>query len=1101
MGERLPEGPVTILFSDVEGSTDLRTERGDTVAHRILRSHEEIVRRCVEAHEGREVKALGDGFMVVFVTVRKALACAIAIQQALAEHNAESPGNEVQVRIGLNTGEVVVEEGDIYGQAVNAAARIASRAKGGEILISEIVRQLAGSGPEFTFADRGRYRLKGFPDRWHLYGVVYDAARPLGAGSQFAERTPFVGREEERTELRRLLIQAKEGTGTLVMVGGEPGVGKSRLAEELALRCTREGFSVFTGHCYEMAGAAPYIPIVEAYEQALSQAPSVEAFRQFLGDEASEIARLVPKLRQLCPDIPPPLELPAEQERRYLFNSVWEVLARTARARPTLLVLDDLHWADEPTMLLVQHLAERVADVPVLIMGLYRDSELDIGRPLSRTFEDLIRRRLTRWITLKRLTDVAVTQLLAGLAGQQPPPRLVEMIFGQAEGNPFFTEEVFKHLAEEGRLFDADGAFRTDLSADALDLPASVRLVIGHRLQRLGEQGPKVLGSAAVLGRVFSFELLQVVEEMPEDPLLDLVEAAERAGLIRSAEDGSHEDRFMFTHELIRQTVLGELSAPRRRRLHARAAEARERAYAADLKAQAATIANHLVEAGTAGDPKRTFRYLAMAGEWAMDVAAYEDALRHFESARSLDEFATLREQADLLFGLAGAQRSLGRWDEAMLNGRQALDAYAALGEVEEEGRLCWALAWQLAWEGRFVEGAEMAQRGLTSLGTSQSPARVGLLALTGMALGFAEQYEAGLESITAALQLAEPVGDRLAHGQALSAAAVFHWGYAQYPQAVDAGLRAATMLKEAGDLWDYAYTSAFTQLALHLLGRWDDAADLHREVDPVAVRLGHHGALLIGRRERGARERNRQPDLARYEEFARGDLDLNLLTGMAWAGHSYIYLALLAFWQGRWKEALEHAREATRLEAPGTFVSLWSPSVQLLITAYAGNPDEARHLFEELSPRLPRPGQAATVGSWELAFSAVEALVLLGERDKAGALYPLVIEAMESGAVVAGQFHGRVLHMLAALAAGAGDRWDEAERHFRDALRQVETIGQRMERPDICRFYAGMLIERGRPEDQDPARELLREAIEAYEEMSMPRHVEMSTHLLHSLS
>ena len=154
MGERFPEGPVTILFSDVEGSTDLRTERGDTVAHRILRSHEEVVRSCVAAHDGREVKALGDGFMIAFTSVRKALSCAQAIQVGLAERNAGSPGDEVQVRIGVNTGEVVVEGDDLYGQAVNAAARIASRAKGGDVLVSEIVRQLAGSGPEFTFIDR-----------------------------------------------------------------------------------------------------------------------------------------------------------------------------------------------------------------------------------------------------------------------------------------------------------------------------------------------------------------------------------------------------------------------------------------------------------------------------------------------------------------------------------------------------------------------------------------------------------------------------------------------------------------------------------------------------------------------------------------------------------------------------------------------------------------------------------------------------------------------------------------------------------------------------------------------------------------------------------
>jgi class 3 adenylate cyclase/tetratricopeptide (TPR) repeat protein len=723
MGERFPEGPLTILFSDVEGSTDLRTERGDAAAHRILRSHEEVVRSCVAKHDGREVKALGDGFMVAFASARKALSCAVAIQQGLEERNQISPGDEVLVRIGINTGEVVVEGDDLYGQAVNAAARIATRAKGGEILVSEIVRQLVGSGPEFTFRDRGRCRLKGFPDRWHLSGLVYTSGEQADV-VLFAERTPFVGREPERAELRRLLTQTLQGSGAVVMIGGEPGVGKTRLSEELMAKATREGLQTFVGHCYEMEGAQPYVPFVEGFEQALTRAPSPLAFRQFLGEEAAEVARLVPRLRQLCPDIPPPLELPPEQERRHLFNNVWEVMARTGRAQPAVFVLDDLHWADEPTMLLVQHLAERVADVPVLVVGLYRDSELDVGRPMSRTFEELIRRRLARRMTLKRLPEEAVAQMLAGLAGQEPPSRLVAVLYAEAEGNPFFTEEVFKHLAEEGRLFDADGVFRTDLSVDELDVPEGVRLVVGHRLRRLGEDGPKVLGSAAVIGRVFSFELLRVVEEMPEDPLLDLVEVAERVGLILSVDDGSHEDRFMFAHELIRQTVLGELSAPRRRRLHARTAEALERVYAADLGAQAAAIAHHLIEAGPAADPKRTFHYLAMAGEFAMESAAYEDALRHFERALSLKQLATPREMADLLFGLGQAQRSLGYWDQAMDSWREALDAYASLGEVEEEGRLCWELAWQMNWAARWAEAVEMAQRGLASLETRQSPAR-----------------------------------------------------------------------------------------------------------------------------------------------------------------------------------------------------------------------------------------------------------------------------------------------------------------------------------------------------------------------------------------
>jgi class 3 adenylate cyclase/tetratricopeptide (TPR) repeat protein len=724
--------PLTILFTDVEGSTDLRTQRGDAAAHRILRSHEDVVRRCVADHDGKEIKALGDGFMVAFASVRNALVCAIAIQRELEERNVESPGEELRVRIGVNTGEVTVEGDDIYGQAVNAAARIAGRANGGEILVSEIVRQLAGSGPDFAFADRGRVRLKGFPERWHLYGLVYDTARPAAVAGAFAQRTPFVGREAERAELRRLVTQVKAGAGAVVTIGGEPGVGKTRLAEELAVRCAREGFLTFTGHYYEMAGAAPYIPIVEAFEQALARAPSPKDFRQFLADEAPEIAKLVPKLRQVCPDIPPPLELPAEQERRYLFNAIWEVLARTARAQPTLLVLDDIHWADEPTLLLIQHLAERLSEVPVLLVGLYRDSELDVDRRLSRTFEELTRRRLALRMPLRRLPSENVADMLRALAGQEPPAHLVEVIYAETEGNPFFTEEVFKHLAEEGRLFDAEGRFRADLSVDELDVPESVRVVIGARLRRLGDDGAKVLGSAAVLGRVFSFELLQQVEQISEDRLLDLTEAAERTGLIKAVDDDTGDERFIFAHELIRQTLLCELSAPRRRRLHARSAEALEQIYGSALEPQAAAIAHHLIEAGPIADAKRTFRYLVLAGRWPQQTAAFEEALRHFEQALSLRDVTECEQLAELLANLGRARRSLGQLEAALSAWDEALHVFEALGDGSSVAAVCLEVAWTLMYAGRVGDAVATATRGLSGIGEEADAARARLHGVSG---------------------------------------------------------------------------------------------------------------------------------------------------------------------------------------------------------------------------------------------------------------------------------------------------------------------------------------------------------------------------------
>jgi class 3 adenylate cyclase/tetratricopeptide (TPR) repeat protein len=1091
MREGFPEGPLTILFSDVEGSTDLRTERGDAVAHRILRSHEEVVRSCVEAHDGREVKALGDGFMVAFVSARKALTCAIAIQRGLDERNREAPGEELAVRIGINTGEVVVEGDDVYGQAVNAAARIAARARGGEILVSEIVRQLAGSGPEFSFVDRGRCRLKGFPDRWHLYGLVHSAAGSLEGGLRFAERTPFVGRQRERLELGRLVEQIKAGTGALVMIGGEPGVGKTRLSEEVASRCVREGFQTFVGHCYEMAGAQPYIPIVEAFEQALAEASSPHAFRQFLGDEAPEVARLVPKLRQLCPDIPPPLDLPAEQERRYLFNSVWEVLSRTGRARPTLLVLDDIHWADEPTMLLIQHLAERVAEVPVLMVGLYRDSELDVGRPLSRTFEELTRRRLARRLPLQRMPQEDVAQMLRVMAGQEPPSQLVDVLYSETEGNPFFTEEVFKHLAEEGRLFDADGRFRTDLSLEELDVPEGVRMVVGARLRRLGEEGPRVLGTAAVLGRIFPFELLQALEEMPEDALLDLVEEAERARLIFTVDDGQDEDRFIFAHELIRQTVLGEISTPRRRRLHARAAEALERVHAGNLEPQAATIAQHLLDAGPAADPKRTFRYLFLAGRWAQETAAFEEALTHLERAAERMEFGTPSERAELLFQLGMAHRSTGSWTTAIDAWRQSLDAYEELGDDEAVGRICVQVVYSLLWVGRIVEGVEVGERGLAVLGERVSADRARLLASTGMCASYAGNYQAATDMVNGGITLATALGDDAVLGHALFNECLHRWAWVELDESVEAGQRAVELLLPI-DLFAATATMGFITIALVHLGRLEESRRVARELKPLAERIGNYPALLQVLRGGGVADFVETGDVEGLAAFGQADLEFCQKAQIAWVNMSLGWLGLADFYGGRWQEARANLEEGKKLEPPGALEG-WNTGPLFDCLAYLEAASEALALLEARNAELPRLGEPKTWGSLTLLLSAVEGLAVLGQRGRAAELHPLVVEAIARTRAVTGSFFdGRLIERAAGIAAAAAGHWDDAEGHFRKALRQAAEVPNRPEAAHTRRFFAEMLLERDGPGDGAEATRLLAEAGDLYRQMGMPKHVAM---------
>jgi len=1094
VAQALPEGTVTVLFTDVVGSTDLTTRRGDEAAQEILRAQRELVRRQVEQHSGYEVKSLGDGFMVAFASARKAVACAVGIQRALEQHNRQHPDQQVQVRIGLNTGEAIQEEADLFGQAVNAAARIAAKAKGGQILVSETVRGVMGRAKDVELVDRGRFRLKGFPERWRLFEVVWqeDAA----AAPALLERTPFVGREAERAELRRCLDQAARGQGALVMVGGEPGVGKTRLAEELAGEARQRGLLALTGHCYEMEGAPPYIPFVEILEATARVVPQ-EAFRQALGDSAPEVAKLMPELRRLFPDIAAPLELPPEQERRYLFNSMCEFLVRAGRVQPLLLVLEDLHWADDSTMLLLQHIAQRLSEMPVLILGTYRDVELDVARPLARALEELVRQRLAHDLALKRLSEAGVAAMLRALSGQEPPPPLVQIVYGETEGNPFFVEEVFHHLATEGKLFDEHGRWRSDLSIGELEVPRGVRLVIGRRLERVSEDCRRVLTTAAVIGRGFSFELLEALGQVEADVLLDATDEAERAHLIALA-SGGPEARFTFAHELIRQTLLSGLSLPRRQRMHLRVAEAMERVYARALEEHAGDLAYHLYQAGTAAEPKKAAHYLVLAGERAFGAAAFEDALRLYENALSLHPTDDRQGRADLLSKRGMARRSLGRWEEALADWREALAAHEELGDAEAVGRLSSDMTIQLLWGARYVEALEISRRGLNALGEQVSADRCRLLARAGLVLSLGGYHTAGDGMIAQAVAMAEQLGDQRLLGLVLTAKTVHHWAYLQLPQIVDSGLRAAELLRSARDLWPLVDALWPCQHALLMLGRLDEVAKINQEVEPLASRLGHLGALLQTRNGQGVREFMLTADLDRFEEFARGSLELCRDVGWAFISISHTLLGLAHFWRGQWEEALESFQEAARLEPSGFWAGAdWA--FLFLSKAYAGDKDTALAMLEQRRDNLPQPGQANTDGAWLMLQAVIEGLAVLAEGHEAAKLYPLILEGIDTSDVIRWP-DARLLQSVAGMAAAAGGQWEKAEEHYRMALRQAHELPVIIEQPDVRRFYARMLIDRDGPGDRDKAFRLLTEAIAMYRRIGMPKHVEMAQALLSQL-
>ncbi len=367
----------------------------------------------------------------------------------------------------------------------------------------------------------------------------------------------------------------------------------------------------------------------------MAQSPSQEAFRAALGDDAGEMARLMPQLRRLFPDIPPPLEISPEQSRRILFNAVVELIGRTAATGPMLLLFEDLHWADEGTLSLLNHIARSIAKTPVLIVGTYRDNEIDPAGPFAQTLDELLRIHMLQQISLRGLPQDAVAGMIRALGGKEPPQTVVNLFYSGTDGNPFFVEELFRHLVERGKLMDAAGEFRRDLNLADVDVPRSLRLVIGRRLARLSEDARKILGPAAVIGRSFTFELLEASANIEADSLLDYVEEVEKAGLIYSTL-GYPEASFQFSHELIRQAVLSDLSAPRRQRLHLNVVAGIERIDSHTLEDRAGDLANHLWQAGRAADADKTVQYLAIAASQALKQSAYEGALHYFQNALEL---------------------------------------------------------------------------------------------------------------------------------------------------------------------------------------------------------------------------------------------------------------------------------------------------------------------------------------------------------------------------------------------------------------------------------------------------------------------------------
>jgi pilus assembly protein CpaF len=669
------EGTVTIMFTDVEGSTDMQSTRGQTEAHEIMKAYETIIDEKILEHAGKRIKSLGDGRMVSFGSSRYAVECALDIQKAIAEYSTRNPERKIRIRIGINTGEVVEEAGDIFGSAVNVAARVAGKAKGGEILVSDVVRILVGPVREIKFDYKGAYKLKGFPDRWRIHKVTPGESTTMPAVLRPGDG--FVGREQERLDMRMVLDRAATGSGGMVFVAGAPGIGASRFAAEVAVDAAQKGWVVLSGRCAEQA-TSPLSPFRDVLNAAVANA-GAKTLLDAVGENGQLLAQLVPALRQKVRGMVTGTEVNADKLREQLFKAIFDFLVVYQGAKPMLIVLDDLQWADDASVLLLRDLAERLSGSRIVLAATYWESELDSGRPFTPVVSRLLRRRRAQRIGLGQLSDREVEKMVAAMAETPVTPIQLIGIQAATEGNPLFVEHSFLYMAASDTMLGGGSRVQASFTEEDLELAQSVRGLIGRRLERLSEPAQRMLVAAAVIGRDFDIALLEAFGELSGHELREALDEATRGHFLTTAAP----DRYRFGHDLVRQRVLAVLPLPRLQAYHLAVADTLERVYGRSASERAGEIGYHLYQAGTAADSVRTSGYLAQAAKNALAVGAFEEVLRLVETALMLLPGDKIRERAQALTMRGQAFWGLGRIDEAQAAMKGAAQRYEELGDAK----------------------------------------------------------------------------------------------------------------------------------------------------------------------------------------------------------------------------------------------------------------------------------------------------------------------------------------------------------------------------------------------------------------------------------
>ena len=891
-----------------------------------------------------------------------------------------------------------------------------------------------------------------------------------------ADETPaasagFVGRRREMGQLTSALQDALSGQGRLVMLVGEAGIGKTRTAQELALIAEQRGARVLWGRCYEGEGAPPYWPWVQLIRSYV-QATDPKRLPSEMGPGASGIAEIVPEVRDLLPGLEPaPRVSSPEQARFQLFDSITSFFKRAAQGKPLVLVLDDLHWADGSSLLLLEFLAREMGSSCLLLVGTYRDVELSRRHALSQSLGNLIREHLFQLVQLRGLTQQEVERVASVAIGASLPAGLVEAVYSRTEGNPLFVGEVARLLREEG--LDEDRAWVTGI-------PEGVKGLLGRRLDPLSDLCNQVLTTASVVGKEFDFRLLsRLSADVTEDQMLGVLDEALEARVIE--EMPGVRERYQFSHALIQQTLSEELSTSRRVRLHARIGEALEELYGPDASEHADELAYHFSEAEPVAGAEKLVRYSAMAGERALGARAYEEALAHFQRALAAKEGQAMDgETADILFGLARAQIASAerhQAQEAMDHLTSAFDYYVETGDVSKAV----ALAQGPLPPGIFITGVGRLLRRALGLVPADSLDAGRILPSYIWYLGQQEaDHESGRQHVDRALAIARREHDNALEMATLVNAAHIDFYHLHHQESLENSLRAIELAILVDDAREELHASSLALPSLLALGDLEGARSEATARLPQServrerIRAAGYGAMVEVLRLEG--------DWQAARNCADRELAIRPRNVLLLASRAMMEYESGEFSTGQ--QYLERLLEVRRLIPPGpNFESSTPAAVIPIVARITGVPDRldiaeaAAETILSAQNAAPLHTVAARIG---LALIAAQR----GDVPAAGEQYSTL--QSQHGKLLGGYLGAVAADRLLGLLAHTMGKLDDAQAHFEDALAFCRKAGYRPELAWSHHDYADALLQRNGPGDHQKAMSLLEESLAISTELGM---------------